>query len=202
VNVIYVSDIDFISDSMFSIVEKESYNLKLDNVAFVLNCVDSLAGDTSLVELRKRRPHQRTLSAVEAQTVTYQRKRREAEEEAEKAAEGEIDDVRKRLKAEQAKLTDDKTLDPAERGARMQMLVQEEQTKLVKKQVEVETRKQAKLNQARNETTRQVQGVELRYRILAMILPPIPALLIGCWVFLKRMADERRTIGTDRLVAR
>lgn len=202
VNVIYISDIDFISDSMFSIVEKEAYSLKLDNVAFVLNCVDVLAGDPSLVGLRKRRPHQRTLSAVEAQTVTYQRKRRAAEDEAEKAAQEELDVVKKRLKDEQTKLTEDKALDPAEKSARMQLLVREEQTKLLKKQVEVETKKQAKLNQARNETTRQVQGVELRYRILAILLPPIPALLIGFWVFLKRMADERRSIGTDRLIAK
>jgi ABC-type uncharacterized transport system involved in gliding motility auxiliary subunit len=202
VNVIYVADIDFISDPMFAIVEKEMYGLKLDNVAFVLNCVDLLAGDDSLIGLRKRRPHQRTLSAVEAQTITYQQKRRAVQEEATKAAQEELDDVKKRLKAEQTKLTEDKTLDPTERNARMTMLVREEQTKLLKKEVEVETKKQAKLNQARNESTRQIQGVEFRYRLLAILLPPIPALLIGCWVFFKRMADERRSIGTDRLVAR
>jgi len=202
VNVIYVCDIDLISDMMFSICEKEAYSLKLDNVAFVLNCVDYLAGDNSLIGLRKRRPHQRTLAAVEAKTVGYQRKSREADEEAEKAAAEELKEVKDRLEAEQKKLKEDTTLDPAEKNARMRMLAQEEQTKLLKKQVEVETNKQAKKKQARNEKNRQVQAVELQYQIMAVLLPPIPALLIGLWVFLRRLEDERRGISADRLVSR
>ena len=201
VNVIYVCDIDMISDTMISIIEKEAYSLKLDNAAFVLNCVDALAGDDSLIGLRKRRPHQRTLAAVEAKTVGYQRKSREADEEAEKAATEELDEVKTRLKAEQTKLQEDKTLDPTEKMARMRMLTQEENTKLLKKQVEVETKKQAKKKQARNEKNRQIQAVELQYQILAVLLPPIPALLIGLWVFLKRVADERRGISVDRMVS-
>ena len=32
--------------------------------------------------------------------------------------------------------------------------------------------------------------------------PPIPALLVGLWVFLKRLADEQKNINPDRMVKR
>jgi ABC-2 type transport system permease protein len=65
VNVIYVADVDVVSDALFNVVQSDMHGLKLDNVKFILNCVDVLAGDTSYVDLRKRRPEHRTLKEVQ-----------------------------------------------------------------------------------------------------------------------------------------
>jgi ABC-2 type transport system permease protein len=52
VNVIFVADTDLISDDLFRIQESQLYGLKIDNVTFVLNAVDALAGNTDYIALR------------------------------------------------------------------------------------------------------------------------------------------------------
>lgn len=83
IHAIFVADIDLISDQFFSIRERKAYNLELDNVTFILNALDYLAGDNSYIDLRKRRPKHRTLTAVEAQTKKFIE---ESSKEREKAA--------------------------------------------------------------------------------------------------------------------
>lgn len=55
-NVIFVSDADLISNQLFALEASQQLpNLRIDNVKFVLNCVDVLAGESSYIDLRKRR---------------------------------------------------------------------------------------------------------------------------------------------------
>ncbi len=66
VNVIFVADLDLISDQMFALRQQaQQETLKFDNVPFILNCVDLLAGDEGFLELRKKRPKRRTLDTLE-----------------------------------------------------------------------------------------------------------------------------------------
>ena len=60
-----------ISEEFFELRRQKVENLELDNVTFVLNCVDVLAGDDAFVALRKRRLVHRTLETIEAQTKIY-----------------------------------------------------------------------------------------------------------------------------------
>jgi ABC-2 type transport system permease protein len=200
VNVIYVCDIDLISDSMFDIRERDLYNLRLDNVTFALDCVDDLAGDEALIPLRKRRAKERTLTAVEARTQVFTRKRNEERDAAEKEAKKQLEEAKKRLQKQVEAVQNDKSLDERSKVLKRQMLQEEESRRLAIEESEIENKKKQQIEKARNESEREIRNIEFRYSLLSVILPPIPALLVGLWVFLRRLADENRNINPDRLV--
>lgn len=202
VNVIYVCDLDMISDSIFDIRERDLYNLSLDNVTFALNCVDELAGEESLIPLRKRRARERTLTAVEAQTQVFTKKRNEERVAAENEAKKQLEEAKKRLQKQVDAVQNDKSLDERGKAMKRQFLQEEESRRLAIEEVEIENKKKQEIEKARNESERQIRSIEFNYSLLSVILPPIPALLVGLWVFLRRLADERRNINPDRLVKR
>ena len=70
VNVVLVADFDMLTDEFFRLREQgempeRGINFDFDNVAFVLNAIDSLAGEDRFLELRKRRPKHRTLTKLD-----------------------------------------------------------------------------------------------------------------------------------------
>ena len=107
INVIAIADLDFIGEQFFGMRRRKIEGLEFDNVPFVLNCVDVLAGDESFVGLRKKRPVHRRLEVLEAQSKTFndqlQEETRKAENEAaeeleaaQRAFDKEVDQVRNR----------------------------------------------------------------------------------------------------------
>ena len=61
VNVVLTTDVDMLSQAFFALREQgESaevgVHFRFDNVTFVLNILDELAGDDRFIEIRKRRP--------------------------------------------------------------------------------------------------------------------------------------------------
>ena len=76
IDVIFVADLDMIGSMFFSFRKRGLGNTKIefDNVTFILNCVDELAGEESFIDLRKRRPMHRTLQTLEQQQEQFQRR--------------------------------------------------------------------------------------------------------------------------------
>lgn len=202
VNVIYVCDMDMISDSLFDIRERDLYNLNLDNVTFALNCVDELAGDESMIPLRKRRSRERTLAFVEAQTQVFTTQRNEERKKAVDEAKKQLEEARKRLTKQIEAVRNDKTLDPRTKAIRQQQLQEEESRRLAIEEADIENKKKQQIEKARSESERQIRSIEFQFSVWSVLLPPIPALLVGLWVFIKRGADERRSVNPDRLVKR
>ncbi|HVW01608.1 MAG TPA: Gldg family protein, partial [Planctomycetaceae bacterium] len=129
-NVVYVADLDMISDAMFQLRDRKYVNnLSLDNVTFVLNAVDVLAGDGSLVDIRKRRPKPRILTAVEQYTRDFTRELVEQRRAAEEEAKAEIEAAKKRF-ADARKKIDEQKLDPRTRQIMLDQVGQEENRRI------------------------------------------------------------------------
>ena len=70
INVVLVADIDPLYRDFFELRAQgndpdRELNLNADDVTFVLNTLDELAGDDRFIEIRKRRPQHRVLSRIE-----------------------------------------------------------------------------------------------------------------------------------------
>ncbi len=82
-----VADIDCLYSAFFQLrgswqptSEQDEIEWRFENVTFVLNVLDSLAGDDRFIEIRKHRPVHRTLTKVAAETEPLL-KRAEMEEQ-------------------------------------------------------------------------------------------------------------------------
>ncbi len=79
INVVYVTDIDMMHSEFLRVRAQPKMgdiNWQFDNVTFVLNVIDSLAGDDRFLDIRKRKTRYASLKKVEERTA-------EAREEAE-----------------------------------------------------------------------------------------------------------------------
>jgi ABC-2 type transport system permease protein len=94
IDVIYVGDIDLLHSEFVQLRNQPNpdINFRFDNVPFVLNVIDAVAGDDRFLEIRTRKPRHSTLKTVEARAADARKK------ESERAAE-----FRARYKAEEQK---------------------------------------------------------------------------------------------------
>lgn len=198
INVIFVADADLISDELFNIRERQAFGLKIDNVTFLLNCVDQLAGDDSYIALRKRREKHRTLTLVERETSVFVKERNEEREKATKDAEAKLAEARARLKSEREKIEQDKSLDNRTKQIMLRMAEENESRRLEVDEAKIEREKQQQVEKIKAQTERQIREIEDRIRWYAILVPPFPAILLGiCFLFF-RMKNENQNISPDR----
>lgn len=200
INVVFVADMDMISNEFFFVRDKNWEDLRLDNITFVLNAVDMLAGEKTYLDLRKRRALQRTLSRVENRTKKAKEERRAEEERSRSDAEKKLDEARDRLNAEAKKIREDKSLDDTEKAMRLRLAEQDAQRKLDVEKAKIDQAKDRAVKDAEAKAEREIRKIEEGIRVYAILLPPIPAFLLGLWIFGKRIRDEREGIVPDRLV--
>jgi ABC-2 type transport system permease protein len=58
--------------------------------------------------------------------------------------------------------------------------------------------KQLEIDTARNAAERRIRETEHKFMMMAVLIPPIPAIVLGLTVFLLRLGRERRSITPDR----
>lgn len=198
VNVVYVADADIISDWFFMVRERRMYGLDLDNVTFVLNAVDFLAGDKAYIDLRKRRPKHRTLTAVERETAAFIKESAIEREKAAEDAKAELEKAKESFKEKVKKIQEDKSLDQMAQLQQLAMAQSDEQRRVQVAEAEIELKKEEKINQIRTQTERRVRAIEQRYFARATIVPPIPALVLGLIVWFRRLQNEQREVPPAR----
>ncbi len=203
-NVVLVADVDVLTEVFFRIrelgnVPDEEIHYDFDNVPFVLNVLDGLAGDDRFIELRSRRPKHRTLSRIEERTEdakTQAAKQREefmkeyedAESREQKAMDEKIDEINKR-----------KDIDP------QRMAIELAMTKIDldrRRQVSIEQEKQKRdreIEKIDADLALEVRHVQDQYKLWAVILPPLLPLALALAVFLTRRAQEREGVARSRL---
>lgn len=202
VNAIFVADVDLVHDVMFDVWQRQMYDLKIDNALFVLNCVDFLAGDERFIELRKRRAQHRTLVAIEQQTEVYERRRSDEIGKADEKAEKEVEEAKKRLQSmidDLRKEMQQGNVDAGTLQVRLQNATEAENRKLQQREREIEREKNERIREVRIETEQAVRQIERRFWRKAVLIPPIPAIILGLFVLLMRLTNERRSIAPDRL---
>ena len=202
VNAVVVMDADMMGEQFFELRRRGIENLSFDNVTFLLNAVDELAGDRAFIALRKRRPRHRTLEAVEARTRVYEERRIKETEDAQATAERRLAEAQARLDAAVAELRRRADLDEQTREIMISNLQRTEERRLQVARANIEDERDRQIENARTSMEASVRRIQNTIKLLAVGLPPVPAFLVLILVSLRRLRLERMRISTDRLVER
>lgn len=199
---IFVADIDLVHDVMFDVWQQELYDLKVDNVLFVLNCVDFLSGDERFIDLRKRRAQHRTLTELEEKKRDFEELRsdeiRKAEDEAKKAVDEAKENLEKVVADVQKEMEQGKA-DAMSIQARLQNATEAENRRLAQKEREIEREKNDRIRRVRIDTQQEIRKIENGVWRRAVAIPPLPAIILGVLVILGKLFTERKGIASDRL---
>ena len=198
-NAIFVADIDMISDFFFQ--ERNLGNLEnmqFDNVTFVLNAVDALAGDDAFIDLRSRRAQHRTLTRVEDRKRDFLEDANAAEKDADSEAEKRLATAKEQLSERVKEIEADENLDEMAKRQLLAQAQQTEQQRLNLAEAQIQQRKNDEIRRIQANTNRQVQALESNIRLWAVWLPPIPALLVGVFVFVQRWKSEQKNVVDTR----
>ena len=198
VNAIFVSDIDMISDFFFQERNFGNLGIEFDNVTFVLNAVDSLAGDNSYIALRSRRARQRTLTTVEDQKRVFLERANKEEADADAAAEKELEATRVELSKRLEEIQANENLDQVAKVQMVQQAQQAEQQQLALAEAKIQQQKNNSIRKIRATTNRDIRKLESRIRAWSVCLPAIPAVCLGLLVLFQRNQAEKRMVTSER----
>ncbi len=201
-NAIVIADADLMSEQFFELRRHGTENLNFDNVTFLLNSVDQLAGDPSFIALRKRRPRQRTLEAVEARTRTYEAQRLHESEQAEMLADQRLKEAQTRLDRAVAQVEGRGDLDDQTKQVMIANLKTAESRRLEVARANISDEKERQIEDSRAEMENSIRGIQNTIKLMAVVLPPIPAFLVFLFVSVRRLRRERIGVPVDRLVGK
>jgi ABC-2 type transport system permease protein len=203
-NVIFIADIDFISNTFFQIRRmrragrNSGSDFQFDNVTFLLNAVDSLAGDDRLINLRKRRPEHRTLTRIEAEAKTFDEAFMKQKEKAEDQAGDALKDAQGRLTAAVKAIEDNTELDEMTKEMRILSIKEVEQRKFDLAKIKIDDEKDRLIEEARSDRHRNSKQIKDFYKRVGWLLSPILGIAIGLFVTFRRLRSERESIPVER----
>ncbi len=204
-NLVVIADLDLFGDQFFAMHERGGdldgdglEDIRFDNVTFLMNAVDALAGDEAFLELRKRRPRFRRLTLVEELTREARMQREREIEEANAAAERELDEAQAALDAAVEKIRERDDLDETTKQIMIKSVEAAENRRLAARRERIELEKAKKIARIEAEHARRIDEVRDRIRLLAVLLPPLPPLLLGAWIFGRRRRRERESTPSAR----
>jgi ABC-2 type transport system permease protein len=206
INVILVADVDMVTPVFYMLRQQGTdprlgTNFTFDNVTFIMNAIDSLAGDERFLSVRGRRPEHRALDKflemthiiddnVAKQREQARNKFKETIKTAQKEMRDNVDKLALELQEKSERLTMQELLS---RVKAMEMAAQkklEAQTEELQREL---TQKELELEVQRQDDLRYQQGV---IKALAIMIPPTPLLLLASAVFFQR--GMRETVGTSK----
>ena len=203
-NLVLISDIDFLSDSFFSIRATAGPLARFDNIRFFENTVDLLAGDTSFIALRDRQPEYRTLERLESRTRSYMEARTGEEQQAQQEAAKALEAARARLTSRVEAVNQRTDLDAVGKQIMVRNLRDIETRQLRVLETNIARARDARVRASREEMEAQVRRTRAGVRTAAVLLPPLPVFAFGLVVLARRRRLARtsaRLAGRERTQA-
>ncbi len=166
---------------------------------FVLNLLDYLAEDKRFVEIRTRRPAHRTLTTIAAQTESA---RESADREREKFVR---DFEREQAKAQgefDARIAELQKREGLNQQQKMMEILQAQQVgqrRLETRLEQLKKKRDSKIKEAETKSAQAIRAVQDKYKLWAVLLPPIPPLIVAFVVYFNRRANEREGVSKARL---
>lgn len=204
VDVVLIADIDLLYSDFFLLRAQgedpeRDLNLTLDNVTFVLNTLDVLADDPRFIDIRSRRPKHRTLTTIERVTDDSRKEAMDARDEFIKEFEDARQNEEEAFNKEIESLQERTDMDPLEKVQRIKIAQEVGQRRLQAKIDRLEKKRDKEVQRIERELTLEIQRVQDSYKLWAVLLPPIPPLLVGLVVLFNRRAREREGVAKSRL---
>lgn len=200
-NVIVVTDIDWIIPSFFFIREggEETFLPATQNVTFILNIIDELAGVDRFMDIRKRTRVHRTLAKIDEATAA-------SRAEASKEQEAFIEDINKKLDAARKTMADEiervssrTDINRMEQDVLVEQVRMRAQNKLDSEVRALESQRRRQVKEIDYKLDQEIRTVQDRYKLYAILIPPIPPLLLALAVFFRRRELERQGVSRERL---
>lgn len=204
INVVLVADIDCLFGEFFNLRSRgtsptDEIEFQFDNVPFVLNVLDVLAEDDRFVEIRTRRPYHRTLFKLQGATADAQDKASKAREKFQRDFDNAQLKAQKEFEAKIDKLRQRENVNQQQAAIDMLAAQQQGQRELDVRLETLRKERDESLKSAQRELDRTVHSVQDQYKLWAILLPPIPPLIVGLIVFFNRRAREREGVSRARL---
>jgi ABC-2 type transport system permease protein len=216
VNAVFVADTDCMNGFFIAVRNRpeqfEDINFRLQNVTFVLNVIDVLAGEQSYPEVRRHEPQHSTLRLLEMKSEeargkemekrrSFQKSFDEAIQQAEAENAKNIQQFEERVNKLQQEGAIDKSKFAELQEAMTQMQIEQQrlQRRLSVKREQLEQNRDQQIDQSKRDADLQILYIQNFYKMLAIFLPPIPPLLVGIAVFVSRRLREREGIPKSRL---
>jgi len=214
INAVYVTDIDLLESRFLRVWAQPGQEVewRFNNTVFVLNILDSLAGDDRFIEIRKRQPRHSTLRLIEEAAAEARNEDAgriaqafQDQQEAEAKAEEEKEDATRAFRNEYEMLRDRQQTEAVDpqlvESARLRLAGQEAlaEKKLVAARKQIARDLQKQRDRIERDLDLKIRSVQNRCKFWAVMLPPIPPLVIALVVFARRRIKEREGVSSTRL---
>ncbi|QEG24552.1 Gldg family protein [Mariniblastus fucicola] len=214
-NVVYVADMDLLSDyfvEMRNSPIRNNVEYVTQNMSFVLNVLDSLSGEDTFLDIRNRRVSHVTLVKIDEQYEIAQTEVFNEEQDIQIDYTTELNAVREKLTNKvkplqeqiqkmEAKKRDGKPYDSAKLAAKKALLdteVREQQQRLQTRTQELNIERDEKKRRINLDAELKIQKIQQFFKLCAVVVPPIPPLVVGIIVFFRRRLREREGISNAR----
>ena len=204
IEVVVVSDIDVLAGVFFLLRERASFfgerfaKWQVDNVPFVLNVLDDLAGDARFIDIRKRRPVHRELTAIKRVSDEAKINRDVARKKAEEKFQKLIDNEQAKLDQRAESLQGRSDVSPRQMQEEMAIAQRNGTSRIEARKAQLDREEKAEYRRIENEMAAEIHQVQDRYKLLAVLLPPIPPLVIAICVFVVRRRREQESVSSSR----
>jgi ABC-2 type transport system permease protein len=168
-------------------------------VPFILNILDELAGDSRFIDIRKRAREHRTLTKIDEATYDSRKQANEDEDKFISQIDKEEQDARKSMNDKIEQVEGRTDLNQMEKSVLLEQVRMREQDKLDARVRSLAEERKSKVKEIRYGLEQNVRSVQDTYKFLAILIPPIPPLLLALAVFFRRRELERQGVARERL---